>query len=210
MQKLERRDFIKICQDRKKVICTDIDGVLADFCGTFINFINEIKKTNHSVKDLKYWKIHKSLGMTEEEEKSLTKIFIERGGIKELPVIKYAMSCIKELSEIATIYAITSRQIELYRDTLFWIRKNFSYYITDVFFTERANKTKGEIASRLEALLVVEDNPEQAVEIANKEIIVLLFDYPYNREVNHRNIIRIYSGWEEATEIIKEIIKKED
>jgi uncharacterized HAD superfamily protein len=93
---------------------------------------------------------------------------------------------------------------------LFWIRKNFSYYITDVFFAEAANKTKGEIASRLEALLVVEDNPEQAVEIAKKGIKVLLFDYPYNREVNHRNIIRIYSGWEEATEIIKEIIKKEE
>jgi len=46
MQQIERRDFIKIYQDRKRVICIDIDGVLAELSGTFVNFIDEIKKKN--------------------------------------------------------------------------------------------------------------------------------------------------------------------
>ena len=192
----------------RKVICSDIDGVLADYSKSFLDFINEIKKTNYSVKNLTCWQIHKALGIEREEEEHLMKMFIERGKIKELPTIQHAKNCIKELSNIVTIYAITSRQIELYNDTMFWIRKNFSYYITDVFFVGEKFKTKSSACLYLNALLLVEDSPFYSLEVAEKGIKVLLFDYSYNRDAKHKNIIRVFGGWEEATEIIKEILKK--
>lgn len=44
--------------------------------------------------------------------------------------------------------------------------------------------------------IMIEDKPENALYLAQNGILVLLFDAPYNRDLNHKNITRVHS-WEE-------------
>ena len=59
-------------------------------------------------------------------------------------------------------------------------------------------------AKELNIDLFIEDNPSNALQLANEGITVLLMDSYYNKEARHENIFRV-SGWSEIGILINNI-----
>ena len=49
--------------------------------------------------------------------------------------------------------------------------------------------------------VMIEDNPEQALAFLHSNIPVILFDYPYNRHINHPLCTRV-TNWQQAMEAV--------
>ena len=60
---------------------------------------------------------------------------------------------------------------------------------------------------KLDVDVMVEDKPEVALFLAEKGIKILLFDAPYNKDLKHENITRVYS-WDECYDHINKMKKE--
>ena len=67
--------------------------------------------------------------------------------------------------------------------------------------------TKAEICSELGIKVILEDSGETAIECAQKNISVILFDKPWNKIHKHKKIVRV-KEWQEAMRALSSIIKK--
>jgi len=85
-----------------------------------------------------------------------------------------------------------------------WLNKHFSGVFKSIeYCSETDSPTDKLIAcSKLGVNVMVEDKPEVAIHLANNGIKVLLVDAPYNKELEHPNMIRV-NNWHEVYEQIK-------
>lgn len=127
-----------------------------------------------------------------------------------LPAKPFASEVIKKLKdEKHEIYIITARKNndEWFSETLKkdvegitkkWLENNKIDY-DEIFFDI---KDKGECCKKHHIDIMIEDDPINIRKLINKTNI-MIFDYPYNRNEEFRNLIRVYS-WYDIYNKIKE------
>lgn len=137
---------------------------------------------------------------------------------KKIPPRKYSAKVIRKLQKDGNaVYQITARKfasrnnpLGLYSRYLYkkWLEKNH-FRFNGIFFCSdsRGAKDKLKGVRSVSADVMIDDRPDIAVYLAEKGVRVLLFDTRYNKNISHKNIIRVYD-WKDVYRKIKAMNKE--
>jgi uncharacterized HAD superfamily protein len=196
----------------KKIIATDIDGVLADWYGGLLLYAEQHFERRFDISDLTNHHISavKKFGISKTEEEELKSGFIESGGYKTLYPIPGCSDILqKARSQGWTIIEVTSRPEKqhkrVYGDTLSWLDKSNVPYDFIFWGSNKADIVSNEIYPA-KITYFIEDRLDNAVNIAKHypDTTVLLLNYKYNIDGDiskYPNIIRV-QNWKDIGRII--------
>lgn len=179
----------------------DIDGCLADVAkfitdfGTKFCYENNI---NFNFKEDEYDEV-KALGISNENVEKFWNQHLVYYATK-YPAREFASEVIKKLNEHNEIYIITARNEDGLPEEAYgymqkmvktWLENQKIQYSKLIFTT--GSKLPYCLENKID--LMIEDAPKNVIEISQK-IPVLCFDNPYNKNVEGKNIIRVYSWYD--------------
>ena len=184
----------------------DFDDIITDFLSALLEYHNGKYKRNDKLSDFKEYKYWPVWGVDRDEETKRVLDFHDDGSFDKIKPIRDAVESVNKLSERHKLFIITARSLRFEQKTEAWIKKHFGkkikvLYSGDFFTGTASNKAK--ICLNEGISLMLEDNMEYALDCAKNGIRVILFDKPWNQDVEHKNVIRVFD-WKEA---IKEIEK---
>lgn len=170
-------------------ICIDIDGTITSPYH-FIPYLNELYNKNiteiecntHDWETL--YGIDMNTMLVEFHENYLH-------SYGEAKIVDYAKEIIDKLRENHNLYFVTARNEKLGDITTNWLYKN-GFAEIEVYLLGSDYKIKK--AKELECHIFIEDNPSNAVQLANEGMKVLLIDTNYNQGIEHNNITRV-NNW---------------
>ncbi len=202
------------------VLGIDIDNTLIFEIAHFVSHINEKIDSSFSYSDWKDWDI---LSVFPDHEKNLIefmKKYYSRENIEKMHLMDFASEFLSKFNN-GNLYYITARSDWLFDDPLqesldlleinnIPVKKDNLLLQKDPL--TKINKCKSLIAKEKGINLFIEDNPENAIKISSY-CPVLLIDYPFNRNIEAKNIIRIgkfndkkgtweRNPWENALELL--------
>ena len=186
------------------IIAIDLDDVLAKSLPSFIDFHNRNYKTNLKIDDFKKFFLAEIIALSREEEMKRVELFDESRDFDEIPPMEGAQEAVSKLGKTHELVIVTSRPQKQERRTLDWVKKNFPEIRKVLFIRQEYSghsKTKAEVCTEIGAEVLIEDKPDYAEQCVEKGIKVLLFDYPYNRSTEHKNITRVKS-WKEVERVL--------
>lgn len=184
---------------KKLNICIDIDGTITSPYH-FIPYLNKLYNKNLSDIDCV---THNWDELYEVSIDDLLKEFHTNyvHSYSEADVVEYANDVINNLKMNHNLYFVTARSESLTDITTSWLGdKGFNNI--DVYLLGSDNKIQK--AKELECNIFIEDNPSNAIQLANEGMTVLLIDTNYNKHIQHDNINRVYS-WKDIETFIKNI-----
>lgn len=193
-----------------KIVCVDIDNVLADYNRALTNFyfstgIEPVKGNEGE------YSFHKRYGISLARKEELYKRFVLEGGLRDLKLVDGAKNAIGELSLHYTIVFVTARPAwtfsRIYEDTQIWkAAHGWSKFMT-IFDKDKADAVQSLHPASVVAF--VEDRDKHAVELSHVCNSVLLMDRPYNQSFPDKDFpqIKRVFGWES---ILKELIIEEE
>ncbi len=188
----------------------DIDDVIANFILTLALFHNEtyggnLSKNNFISYD--FWKVWG--GSKEDAVQKVDKMFTQQNYLKKILPIEQSFDSLKKLKESGIdLYAITGRRDNMAKQTTEWIKKHFPNIFLDIHFTNSyclkgKSEKKSKICKKIGITTIIEDHLTHALDCAENDIQVLLYDNPWNKSlVKSKNIRRVFS-WSEITEILQ-------
>lgn len=180
-------------------ICVDIDGTITN-AYYWIEYINKHFGCELKEEDMIYYDICKVLDITHETfmefytkcSYELHKNAVMRDSAKEI---------LSKFAENHNIYYVTARPEELRDVTLEWFEEA-GLPKGDLFMLGSHDKVQK--AKELDCELFFEDRYENAIQLSEAGIRVLLLDCYYNRQPLNDNITRVMD-WMEIYNIVKEI-----
>lgn len=155
----------------------DSDIIIRDICKTKFGIIAERK-------DIKQFSIAKSLGITNDMETELFRIFHSER-LLDIPEIKGASYYLRKIRKLGWgIRLITARPIFTYDLTALWLNQ-ISIPYEELIFEKNKQKHFEEID------ILAEDNGQTAYSFASTGKRTFLFDCPWNQDIYHKNIERV-------------------
>ena len=111
---------------------------------------------------------------------------------------------------IKNVFFISSRELwypNTFPITFAWLQRTLGYPVLPNHLLQIDSYDKTEIIKRLDCDFYFEDNPSTATNVAKMGTKVLLFDYPWNRNVKEtKNLIRIKPPyWQNVAQIWQEL-----
>lgn len=191
-----------------KIIWIDLDEVLA---GTFSLMLEETKSKwvikNLTFEDLSdhYWD---NIPWVEIWRDELFKIWHDFLGspenIKHIPLVEWSKKWIEKLKDSwYNLHIITARHNKIEETTKIWINNHFWDFFENIHFVNdnsTESKPKYVICQNIWASLMIEDNLDYALDLANNWIACFLLEKPWNKhrtEVHPK--IKKVKNWEEIT-----------
>lgn len=186
----------------------DIDGVIADITRFIIDYGSKYCYKNHipyTIKEDEYDEA-KALGITNEQAEKFWNTYLVYYATK-YPVRDFAKDVIKTLRQNHEIYIITARNEyglpqeaygKMQSMVKQWLQDNEIEY-DKLIFTE-GSKLPYCLENKVD--IMIEDSPSNIVDISS-QIPVLCFDNPYNKEIERKNITRVYSWYDVLSRIEK-------
>lgn len=194
---------------KKMIIGTDADGVLTDMWGFYRKYGEKFFRH----------KLVNPQGYTPAEmfeESKIRQFFFVLRYFYEYccrlnPRKKAREVCKKLNAQGNEIYVITARKFSTMKNPLGriskklfmnWVKGN-KFPFKGIFFCSEHNTPlrKFDCCKKISVDVMIEDNPEVSLFLAEKGIKVILFDTPYNHSVENENIIRVYN-WDEIYKVI--------
>lgn len=177
-------------------ICIDIDGTITSPYH-FIPYLNELYNKNVTEAECNTydWEILYDVDMETMLNAFHTNCL---HSYEEAVVVDNAQNIIAKLNTKHNLYFVTARNQKLTDITTKWLHKN-GFEKIDVYLLGSDYKIKK--AKELECHIFIEDNPSNAVQLADEGMRVLLIDTNYNKEIDHQNITRV-NDWIEIEKII--------
>jgi uncharacterized HAD superfamily protein len=176
----------------------DIDGVIADFEKPLIQTVKENYGRTIKETDIYCFNLNVVLGITKTEESQLIAEVLK----KDLPLYFGAKETLEQLNQDGhRIYLLTGRYYQFHNITESWLKQKGVLYdqlhLLKVGEKHRAN---------IESLdLVVEDSLEEALEWSQKIRNVLVYDHPWNKTLNIKNLTKRVHNWKEIYGEIKKL-----
>ncbi len=184
----------------------DMDEVIVELLDSVIEYYYEKTGKRFPREDFKTYDWGEIWGITMEEAIKIAHEFHDKSTIQdEKPLDQAVESMSSLLKENDEIYVITARPIKYRKKVEDWIKHYFHDSPIQVisagdFYGNTL--TKAGICKKLGIKVILEDQNHIALDCAKNNIKVLLFDKPWNKKLEHENIIRV-SGWIEAMKKIK-------
>lgn len=183
-------------------ICIDIDGTITD-AYYWLNITNKYFNKNVTESQVTEYYIHKVMNIDRLEyeefyEKNKFKIHSEQ----EQELREDVKLALNKLNIHHNIYFVTARDKSLTMLTYSYLKKNELPY--DGLFL-LGSHYKVEKAKELNCDIFIEDNYDNAIQLSEAGLKVLLMDTNYNRKKLNENIIRVYD-WKEVYMIINQLL----
>jgi uncharacterized HAD superfamily protein len=186
-------------------IGVDIDNTLADLNNGFCLWYNKKYGGNLCSEDFQEYWLRKVIPIKKEEEYSYWKEYHDSDFFDEMNLVENAKKVIDLLKSQNEIVFITARHAEWKQKTLNFIKAHFPEDNFEVIFTGDVygGKNKDEICRERGISIIIEDHHEKSLDYAKNGIKVILLEMPWNKKIEHENIIRI-KNWAEVPKIIGE------
>lgn len=180
----------------------DLDETIVDLMSPLLNYYKE--RTGKSILKEEIYTPHlqEIWHCSKEEENDIINGFYASNYFDNLKPYREALEYLSKLKANNELYIITSRWGLGKDKTSKFLEENLNNLISETFFTSehyQEGLKKEEICIRYSIPLHIEDDPNVALKCAESEIKVLLFNRPWNKNIFHKNIIRI-SSWPEVLE----------
>lgn len=189
-----RRELVKLKEDTL-IAVFDIDGVLSDYPGAWVKYLNAKLNGSWSYDQLTSYYASECLPIDRNTEERLKEQFrVEE--LHKLPANDGAAEVLNVLKTRGyTIVLVTGRpySARTHYDTVSWLAKKGLPYDILVWGEDKADTLYNEIAPAAPAF-VVEDKPSTIEKLISTRYVVYVYDQPYNRSVpDSGNVQRISS-----------------
>lgn len=205
------RYIFGVCIIFKMKIAVDIDEVLADGLGSYLNYFNLTYGTNYRKEDFSerqdFWE---TLGVTKEKIAEVTAHYDGSPLSRDWYLIPGAIAGINKLVQNNELVIISNRLPLRFDSTRMWIAKNFPGVFRAIYFTETERDAKGRpskaaLCTRHGIEVLIEDNLQEAEECVRNGVKVVLFDnYLNQRDSLPKEIVRVRS-WDEVEEALSNL-----
>lgn len=184
---VEQRHLQEMCRNLKEeeaVVAIDIDGVLADYPRSFLDFINQELGTQFTIAQVTSYDIYGCLGIPPEVGLPIKNKYRETGQKRFIPVLPGAKEFLQRLREAGfTIVLITARPYEqysrIYADTLEWLARNELPYDYLVFH-EKKEEYLIDMVGKDAIRFFVDDVAGNANSVSTLGVPCYLVTRPYN------------------------------
>jgi uncharacterized HAD superfamily protein len=190
----------KLGMEKRRVIATDIDEVLAELIEAFLTYHNKNYNTDFRKKDIFNYNLHKVFGYSQKVVLERFERFYKSEDFKNLKPVNDSQEVIEKLSKDNDIIIITARSEGIAEQTKEWLHKYFNSNFKHIHFmntTFDSNTTieKADICLEYGANIFIEDSYKNATNAAKKGIKSYLYTQPWNQNKNHlhSNLVRVYS-----------------
>ncbi|MEA3450036.1 MAG: hypothetical protein U9Q85_03635 [Patescibacteria group bacterium] len=191
------------------IIAIDIDDTLGDFSSAFIKHIKKTKHKDVEIHDLKVGEWWNAWGGTREKANEIIYEFLYSENSMQMRTRVGAVRALKILKQARhTLYIITGRPAKVHDRTKKWVKDNLPDVFEEVFCTDfhivnHGTESKGAIAERIGASVLIDDFPGYAQECLDKGMRVLLFESFWNHGFKETKGITRVNNWDEALEQLK-------
>lgn len=173
----------------KPIIAVDIDDVLADHAQQFVHFSNKRWGTNLTVEDYDehwaaMWKLDRPEALARADD------FFNSGVITKYNHVNDALPVLTRLSRKYQLIVITSRRLQIEKETRAWIANYYPGVFSEIHFSGIWEKiddkthlqTKTEMCQALGVDYLIDDQSKHCIAAAEHDMKGLLFgDYTWNR-----------------------------
>lgn len=181
---------------KKLNICVDIDGTVTDpYC--YLSHFNTYFEKEIMPEDFMHYRLDLVYNVSRDE---MVEFYKTNGRQMHLDatVQKDAHDILWEFYKKHNVYFVTARYKEMEDTTIEWMENNS---LPPVKVYSLGSHYKVDAAKQLNCDVFLEDNPENAVQLAGEGINVLLVDTNYNKGVDMDNVTRVRS-WEEIKSVV--------
>jgi len=195
----------------KKIIAFDCDGVLSDTARQMVLWHNENYGTRHKVEDIKTYFISELWRCSREEEFRKFEEFYKSSYFSAVPVVDGAVEGIRTITNhnpYTVALTLTARPENIHDVTRKWFRRNFPGKFNGIYFSkphgvdDNSYLDKPEWCKKLEVGIIVEDSAENAIRCYESGIRAIVFNQPWNVDIELPNGIERAKNWEELTELL--------
>jgi uncharacterized HAD superfamily protein len=174
----------------------DFDDVVADSSTAIIEIHNKTHATSFKKDDFRDYLWENIWGGTREDRIKEIDKFLTADQSRTISPIAGSFRAIEELKMKGhELYIITGRGDKHIEQTELWIRNNFPNVFDGIYYTN--SQMKSETCKNNGVKVLIDDNPEVALECAKDGIRVFIFDQPWNRGCSFpANVERVVS-WDE-------------
>lgn len=149
---------------KKPVIVCDIDDVVFPFIPAVAAHYNERHHAALTPEDFVSYNFYEVWGGTQDEANLIIEQFLAEPRL-ELAPIEGAVEAFARLKDDFTLVMVTARNGVFEEQTTRWLRLHFAELFSHAVFAGnphdgRGYRTKGEICRELEAVLIIDDHPD--------------------------------------------------
>ncbi len=186
-------------------IGVDLDEVLGSFAESFLAYHNARYRTSYKPSDFREFQMHKTLGISREEELCRILDFYKSPEFRGMPPVQGSQEATRVLRQHHELFVITGRHDQAAEETGRWLRQNFPGRFSGLYLTnynhDNGMGAKAKVCNNLGIDVYVDDGLEYASECARPGRHVLLPDRPWNQGALPQGVKRVFS-WEEITRLL--------
>lgn len=190
-------------------IAVDIDEVVAEYLDGYLKFLearHNIVLQREDFFSYDFWEV---IGYSKQTDIDRVDQYYKTKYFDEMQPSEDAVKSLKKLVQKHQIYFITARPSEWKQKTEIWLSKYFKGMDYKVIYLALAHKKnhegKGAICRAHDINIIFEDRFDYAQDCAEKDIKVILFDKPWNKDFKvEKNIYRV-KNWPQALSVFKEL-----
>lgn len=194
------------------VIAVDIDEVLADTVGAFIEFSNRRFATKLSVNDFIHWNWVDCLRLPQKAVAQRVDEFVTSSYYDNIKPVPGSIEMTKQLSKSHELLAVTSRFGNCVNKTEPWLFRHFPGIFRDVHFahnpmpgvTSHGIRSKAQICNEIGSSVLIDDSLSFVKECVGSGVRVILLDRPWNKQPVTDGVYRVAS-WDKIPHIIGEL-----
>ncbi|MDD3627340.1 MAG: hypothetical protein PHV06_08480 [bacterium] len=187
----------------KQILGIDIDGVLGNSDVKFREGMERFFNREFRQEDVNEFNYEDAFNLSREEMHRFWDDFSNNGGWLEIEPLAGAVESIKILKESYRILIVTGRPLVLKDVTLEWLGK-YGIEHDGFYMTNFKDKFEHLLENGHRPEWFIEDHLGFSLGLARNGVKVLLFDYPWNRNLkteDSENIFRV-NGWTDAVNIL--------
>lgn len=182
------------------IIGLDIDGCINDMD----YYLKELLKKDYNIKNFSSsHNVLHSIGLESKKEQDLFWQDNSDYFNKYMPARKNANKIIDKLMEEHSIFILTAREYNCAGVTIEWLKiNNINYH--DIYFS-CGKKADACIWKKVDYM--IEDNPNNILELLKNGVKVIIMDHDYNSYIEHENAIRC-KNWDDINDVINKLQKR--
>lgn len=186
----------------------DIDEVLCEFVKGYLNFLKSGGHADIKFDDVFTYNFEDVLDISQEENWKLINEYNCTDEFYCIDLIPGAKEGVDKLNNKFETFFITARPFHIKAKTEVFLKERFGVGKDRLFFSSDAHggdlKTKDEYCREFGIDVIIEDNGVHSMNYAKNGLRVVLFDKPWNKGVEHKNIVRV-NDWDECLEVIEKM-----
>lgn len=182
----------------KRIIGIDFDDVLIDTFAEFLAYCNTHYGEQFQLQDFTSFEYDQVWKITKDQRLERFLAFDSSEAKKNIRPMDGSQEAIIALIPMHDLHIITARPVEIAEGTHVMINQHFPERFKGVHFCSTDNganylRPKHVVCKEIGATVHIEDHPVTAQKCAEEGIRTLLFDRPWNQDVSHKLITRVYS-----------------